>query len=292
MSKTDVQNGAPHFAIPLTRVGVAGVRKPVGVVRGGRVNHLVGLVDVFVDLPSTQRGAHMSRNIEALNRTIDEHVRKEVGSLEDLASNIAQALLDRHSYAQTAEVDISAPYFRERKTPHHALPTLEHYGIRARVVATREGERRTITVEVVGMTACPCAMEGTREVLASQGHAVDAFPTITHNQRNRLTIGVETHAGQEVEADDLIDIAEASLSAPTFELLKRGDETRLVIMAHEQPRFVEDVVRAAVQAILQRYPRLPETAVVDVRSVAEESIHKHDAVAHFRGGLTALRILS
>jgi GTP cyclohydrolase-4 len=303
MSLPDVQSLRATRPFRLTRVGVTGVVKPLRVSRGGRANHLVGTFDVFVDLPAEQRGTHMSRNIEALNRVIDEHVRKESASLEDLASGIAHALLERHEYAAETEASVATEYFRERRTPENQAPTLERYGLFASAVAKRAGpERRTIGVEVVGMTACPCAMEGSRAILAARGHDVSGFPTITHNQRNVATLSLETSAGHAVdaaepgsssrarpidarrdwpgiEADDLIDIAEASLSAPTFELLKRGDETALVLLAHDHPRFVEDVVREMLHRVKERYVHLPADTVLVARSEAEESIHKHNAFA-------------
>ncbi|HEX2023062.1 MAG TPA: GTP cyclohydrolase MptA [Candidatus Thermoplasmatota archaeon] len=290
MRLPDVQSHRAPRPIRLTRVGVTDVVKPVRVSRGGRANHLVASFDVFVDLPAEQRGTHMSRNIEVINRLIDEHVRKETASLEDLASGIAHALLDRHEYAAEAEAHVSADYFRERRTPQNQAPTLERYALFASALVARgQPERRTIGVEVVGMTACPCAMEGSRAILAARGHDVADFPTITHNQRNVATLLVETGPGHMVEADELLDVAEASLSAPTFELLKRGDETALVMQAHDNPRFVEDVVREMLHAVRERWASLPDDTLVIARSVAEESIHKHNAFAERTATLGELR---
>jgi GTP cyclohydrolase-4 len=53
----------------------------------------------------------------------------------------------------------------------------------------------------------------------------------------------------------------------------------VVITAHRNPKFVEDVVRDNLAAILNRYPLLPDDTVVTVRSESEESIHKHNAMA-------------
>ncbi|HET6403395.1 MAG TPA: GTP cyclohydrolase MptA [Candidatus Thermoplasmatota archaeon] len=290
MTLPDVQSHRSPRPFRLTRVGVTGVVKPLHVTRDGKRNTLVGTFDVFVDLPAEQRGTHMSRNIEVVNRLIDEHVRKETASLEDLASGIAHALLERHEYAAEAEAHVSADYFRERRTPQNHAPTLERYELAARAHVGRNGEeRRAIAVAVIGMTACPCAMEGSRTILTQQGHDVEGFPTVTHNQRNIATLEVETGPGHYVEADHLIDIAEASLSAPTYELLKRGDETALVMQAHMNPRFVEDVVREMLHGVSERYGNLPDDTVVLARSEAEESIHKHNAYAERTALLSELR---
>jgi GTP cyclohydrolase-4 len=83
----------------------------------------------------------------------------------------------------------------------------------------------------------------------------------------------------EIEANSMIDLVEGQLSAPTKELLKRRDEARLVIQAHANPKFVEDIVRDILDAVVSQYPHLPDEATVIVRSESQESIHKHNAFA-------------
>jgi len=107
----------------------------------------------------------------------------------------------------------------------------------------------------------------------------DLVPTITHNQRNRSTIMIQVPEGEEVELNDLIDIVESSLSSPTHEILKRRDEAQVVIDSHENPKFVEDVVRDILSRILKRYSDFPDPTRIEVKSESEESIHKHNALA-------------
>jgi GTP cyclohydrolase-4 len=279
-----VQNERAHLAFRLNKVGVTGVVKPVQVRRPSRQVTLTTTFDVFVDLPPTQKGSHLSRNLEAINEVVDRSVRDPVGSLEDLTETIARSLLKRHDYATTSEVWAGADYFLERTSPW-GRTSLEPYRLVARANA-RRGEReveRSIGVEVVGMTACPCAMETLRDELAKAHPEVarwpDGIPIITHNQRNRTTLILQEPPGHEVEADDLIDVVEESMSAPTYGLLKRPDEGRLVEMAHRNPKFVEDVVRDVLDRLLKRYPKMPDATWVRVKSEAEESIHKHNAFA-------------
>ena len=279
-----MQNERAHVAFRLNKVGVTGVVKPVQVRRPDREVTLTTTFDVFVDLPPTQKGSHLSRNLEAINEVVDRSVRDPVGSLEDLTETIARSLLKRHDYATTSEVWAGADYFLERTSPW-GRTSLEPYRLVARANA-RRGEReveRSIGVEVVGMTACPCAMETLRDEFAKAHPEVarwpDGIPIITHNQRNRTTLILQEPPGHEVEADDLIDIVEESMSAPTYGLLKRPDEGRLVEMAHRNPKFVEDVVRDVLDRLLKRYPKMPHATWVRVKSDSEESIHKHNAFA-------------
>ncbi len=275
---TDVQNQKAEKRFKLTRVGVTGVRKPVSVKRPDKIVTLNIEVDAFVDLPSNMKGSHLSRNVEVIGEVVDDSVREPVPSIEDLTSLICKSLLDRHEYASRSEVRTEADYFLERKTPL-GRRSLEGYRIFAHATARRAGEpgvERSVGVEVEGMTACPCAMETIGETLEAK---IEGFPLITHNQRNRTTVEMDVPTGFEIEAEDLIAIVEGSMSSPTFEILKREDEAAVVRNAHENPKFVEDVVRGILSAVLEKYADFPDDAAVKVRSESEESIHKHNAFA-------------
>ena len=85
---------------------------------------------------------------------------------------------------------------------------------------------------------------------------LELVPLATHNQRGRGTLYVGT--GQQLNAEQLVDIVESSMSSPVYELLKRPDELFVVEHAHLQPRFVEDSVRIALATTLERYPELDD----------------------------------
>ncbi len=290
-----MQSESPANSYIITKVGVRDVVKPVQVRRPGRDLTLTTSLDVFVDLPANQKGSHLSRNLEIINELVDRSVREPVASLEELTETIAKDLLKKHEYASTSEVWARSDYFLERKTPW-GQSSMEPYRLVARANARRGAKSvdRSVGVEVVGMTACPCAMEMVRDSLEKAHPEVarwgDDFPVITHNQRNRTTLILQEPHGHEIEADDLISLVEASRSAPTFELLKRPDEGRLVEMAHRNPRFVEDVVREVLDRLLKAYPDMPDAAWVRVKSEAEESIHKHNAFAERETTFGELRL--
>ena len=278
----DVQNQRIEGGFRLTRVGVTGVRKPVNVERNGRKLTLTATFDLFVDLPSEQRGSHMSRNLEVIGEIVDESLERPVSAIEDLAAQITEKLLIKHEYAGCAEAVIRADYFMEKETPG-GRKTIEAYRIEGHAINRKGNLERYIGVEVVGMSACPCAMETLRAMLTEKypqfRDCISEIPIITHNQRNIVTIRLQIPEGMSVEAEDLIEIAEKSLSSPTFEVLKRDDEGRVVYEAHVNPKFVEDVVRDALHHILGKYPDFPDETAVTVKSESEESIHKHNAFA-------------
>jgi GTP cyclohydrolase-4 len=290
----DIQAEKLDNSFKLTRVGITGVKKPVHVKRPNRVVMLTVNIDVFVDLPANQKGSHMSRHVEVINEIVDQSVRKPVESLENLCNEIASILLHKHEYANDSEVNITSDYFLEKQLPS-GIKSLESYKIMGRAKARRGNSinKKMIGVEVVGMNACPCAMETIREYISTDHpefkDKLKTLPTMTHNQRNISSLMIEVPSNYLVEADDLIEIVEDSMSSPTFEILKRADEADVVYSAHTKPRFVEDVVREILTRVLQKFPDLPDDVFVTVRSESEESIHKHNAYAERITSLGELR---
>ncbi|MBQ7621264.1 MAG: GTP cyclohydrolase I FolE2 [Candidatus Methanomethylophilaceae archaeon] len=287
--KCDLQYGKGDAEYKLTRVGVKGVRKPIIVQRegtSGKVAHNLNCTfDIYVDLPKEQKGSHMSRNVEVLNEIVADSIKNPIIAVENVAVDILKRLMVHHEYAKEAEVHIEAEYFRESKTPL-GRDTFESYTILSGGHIVRDGEiTKMIGVEVIGMTACPCGQQTVTEMLDIHSDV----PVMTHNQRNVVTLMVYLPENVDVEANDLIDLVEKSFSSPTFELLKRPDEGQVIINAHSNTKFVEDVVRAVLDNFVKRYADLPDDVYVDVISDSEESIHKHDAYAEREATLGELR---
>lgn len=255
------------------------MRKQVTVRRAGVLGCLNCSIDVFVDLPSTQRGSHLSRNLEVIEEVMESSACAPVSGLEVLASDMCRGLLDRHQYATNAEVNVQADYFLDRKNPS-GRTTREYFRLTAKAHGSRgKSLKKMIGATAIGMTACPCAMETVREQAQGNITIQGGLPTISHNQRNVSTLMIEVPEKYDVEANDLIDILEASFSSPTYEILKRSDEAAVVINAHSNPKFVEDVVRDILTKVLELYGALPDEVLVTARSESEESIHKHNAFA-------------
>lgn len=273
----DVQARPSTFNFKITRVGVTGVKKLIHIKRPNMKNSnpLIVKMDLFVDLPASQKGSHMSRNLELVSDSIDINIEKPVSDLESFCAKIAKRLLEKHEYATFSEVKAEADYLIERKYPS-GKKGIEPFKLVAEARAKNTGEiKKLIGVKVIGMTACPCAME----VIKKIDNFKNGIPP-THNQRNITTLMIEVPGDDmSVDANDLIDIAEKSFSSPTFGILKRGEEGKLVFNAHRNPKFVEDVVRDILSSILNKYKHLPDNVMVIVRSESEESIHKHNAFA-------------
>lgn len=274
----DVQSRLAPSHFKLTRVGVTGVKKLVHIKRPNKksVLPLTVTIDLFVDLPASQKGSHMSRNLELITEIIDSTLKTPVFDLETFCAETAERLLKKHEYATFSEVKAEADYFLDVIYPSGQKGS-EPYKLKAEARAKSNGElKKLIGVQVIGMTACPCAMEVVRKLDGRKKN----YPAPTHNQRNIGTLMIEVPRGTEtVDADDMIAIVEEAFSSPTFSILKRKEEAELVLHAHAKPKFVEDVVRDILSTVLKTYKSLPDECIVIVRSESEESIHKHNAFA-------------
>ena len=294
----DIQNGKPAVHVRLGRAGVVGITKAILISdQEGPQQWFNTTFDLYADLDATQAGVHMSRFSDALNEVMEDIGSNTWPNIELLAEYIAKTIVEKQK-AFRAEVHIRTSFPLQRWTPISGRPTQEVYGLITQAVATREYTKRLIGVEVEGMVACPCAQDmvysfaqGRLQEEGFSGDVIekmlDVTPLATHNQRGRATLMIGTD--QSLDARDLVDLAESAMSSENYGLLKRPDELYIVNKAHANPRFVEDVAREMLRAVVEKYSDLPDETFVWARQRNEETIHKYDVEAEGWGTLGELR---
>jgi GTP cyclohydrolase-4 len=293
----DLQASSPEIALALSRAGVSGVQKAIRIRRGDAETVMAAVIDCTVDLAADQKGVHMSRFPELFEEAIELVVEREALLVEVLAEHIASRIVERQR-ALRAEVWIRAQWPIHRRTPVTRLQTQEMVTLCGIAAASEAGTRRVVGVEATGINACPCAQGLVRNRASErlleagfEGEDVEKIlalvPIATHNQRGRQTLFVGTET--DLDAVALLDVAERSMSAPIYDLLKRPDELFVVEHAHLQPRFVEDSVRHALRDALETFPQLDDDDFLLSRQVNFETIHVHDVVAERYGTVGELR---
>ncbi len=293
----DIQNGNPTVHVRLGRAGVVGVTKAILIGNEGQQQWFTATFDLYADLDATKAGVHMSRFSDALDEVLESVGMDVWPRIELLAEHIARTVIEKQKVTR-AEVHIRTAYPLQKWTPVSGRPTQEVYGLIAQAVATRDSCRRIIGVEVEGMVACPCAQDMVhsfaRVRLQEEGFAEDAIkkmldvtPLATHNQRGRATLLIGTD--QQIDASELIALAEGAMSSENYDLLKRPDELYIVNKAHANPRFAEDVAREILRAVVEKYTDLSDETFVWVRQHNDETIHKYDVEAEGWGTLGELR---
>ena len=291
----DTQDDTPNIPIKLTRVGVTGVKKLLQLERTNkRPIILLPTFDAFVDLPSHQKGVHMSRNPEAISEVLEEVANGSTVDVESLCAKIVEKMMTKHEYAERVEISMTTDFMFMKESPVTKNKTQEMAQLKAKAVGYRTEDdeieiRKSVGAEVIGMTVCPCAQESVRESDKTKllefldeettQKVLDTVTFASHNQRGVGTLLIEVPEHKVVKAEDLIDIIETSMSSPVCELLKRPDENATVMNAHRKPVFVEDCVRNMMEKIVQKYADFPDDTLITARQENQESIHRHNAYA-------------
>ncbi len=249
--KIDIQSQQDGRNISIDKVGVKNIQYPIVVEdRSKEIQHTTADLDIYVQLPHTERGTHMSRFIEVLNRYHEESF---IHDLEPFLEDIKASL-----NATAAFTRIRFPYFIRKKAPVSGIESILSYNC-VFEASCKEGYDLRIGVEVPVTTLCPCSKE-----ISEYG---------AHNQRSLIRI--EASYDEFIWLEELIEYAEASASCEIYSLLKRVDEKYVTERAYDNPRFVEDVIRELALKLQN------DTRITSFRIEAEnmESIHNHNAYA-------------
>ncbi|MCP8304974.1 MAG: GTP cyclohydrolase I FolE2 [archaeon] len=295
MKLPDIHGKHPDINLSLNKVGVVGVKMPIGYISlENKPVIIVPTFDVFIDLPSNQKGIHTSRNYEVITEVLSKYVGK-MYKLEDVSVAISKELLKKHKYATRSEVKAHGEAIFEQETPKTKILSYEPFKMMAKAFAERREDgsiiaKRMIGIGLTGITACPCAREVIRKVSEEEigkfGLEMDEIkkimnkiPMATHMQRAHGSIIIEIPEGVEMDATRLVQIITDSMSSSTFELLKRSDEAELVLRAAFNLRFVEDCVRYMMYYVIRDFPDFPDSTHLMFKVRSMESIHQHDLIA-------------
>jgi GTP cyclohydrolase I len=247
----DVQSRADTRRIPINRVGIKDIRHPVRVKdRSTGEQHTIATFNMYVNLPHSFKGTHMSRFVEV------QHHEREI-SVEAFRSMLLE--MTQRLDADAGHIEMSFPFFVMKRAPISGVESLLDYH------ATLIGECRNgetcmwVRVAVPVTSLCPCSKK-----ISERG---------AHNQRSHVTIKAKLRS--HVWIEELIDIAESEASCELYGILKRPDEKYVTERAYDNPKFVEDMVR-------DRAVRLHDDERISayvVESENFESIHNHSAYA-------------
>jgi GTP cyclohydrolase I len=250
----DVQGSADRRNIAIDKVGVKDIRYPIALhcpTTGGK-QHTVASVNMYVALPHYQKGTHMSRFLEVLNR------HHEAISSKDIV-DVCHDMKDRLE-AEEAHLELSFPYFIDKKAPVTGMPGKLDIEVTFEVTCNSHNDF-VMGIKVPATSLCPCSKE-----ISEYG---------AHNQRCVMEAKVRFAEGENLWIEELFEIVEKCASTQVFAVLKRPDEKFVTEDAYDHPKFVEDIVRDLALA-LDAEPRI---SWFQVNSENFESIHNHNAYA-------------
>lgn len=253
MEMQDVQNQRDYRNIPIDRVGIKNLKYPI-TVRDKREGHqpTVATINMYVNLPHRDRGTHMSRFVEML------HLFRPAVSLKNFSVILEE--MKRHLNAASAHVDVTFPYFIEKKAPVSESVGLMDYTCRIIGVSDSEGKIDLVSEVIVPISSvCPCSKE-----ISDAG---------AHNQRGEVRLS--TRFKKFIWLEDMIELIEGTASCDVYSILKRVDEKHVTEKAFANPKFVEDIVRDVAMKLKQD----DNITWFTVSAENFESIHNHSAYA-------------
>lgn len=248
----DVQNLRDYRNVDIEKVGIKNIRYPITVLdKANGTQSTVASINMYVNLPRHFKGTHMSRFVEVLNAHRNEINLKHFGTILEELRRILKA--------ESAHMQVTFPYFIEKRAPVSGAPGLMEYTCEffGSVGATRVF---AVGVTVPVTTLCPCSKE-----ISSRG---------SHNQRGLVSVRVMYRKFFWIE--DLIQLVEESASCDVYAVLKRPDEKYVTEKAYDNPAFVEDVVRN----VALKLDADPNFQAYSVEAENFESIHNHSAYAY------------
>ncbi|MGE5616045.1 MAG: GTP cyclohydrolase FolE2 [Bacillota bacterium] len=248
----DVQASPDSRKLDIDQVGIKAIRHPVRISeRSGGVQHTIAMFNMYVGLPHHFKGTHMSRFVEIL----EAHEREiTVETFQVMLREMVEKL-----EAEEGRIEMSFPYFIEKKAPVSGVKSLMDYEVTFTGVIRRKTASFTMKVLVPVTSLCPCSKK-----ISARG---------AHNQRSHVTVTART--SEFVWIEEIVDLVEKQASSELYGLLKRPDEKFVTERAYDNPKFVEDLVRD-VASVLNLDERI-EAYVVESENF--ESIHNHSAYA-------------
>jgi GTP cyclohydrolase FolE2 len=268
----DVPKEKPSFPLPLDQVGISG--KTVWVLfKNGQWGRLPFAAEILINLPGDIRGIHMSRIEQAISDLHNE----EFDDLREYVLRLGNKVMEGQR-ASTGTISLQGQVPLLQQTPVSDKLSIDTVEISVQGDFHDDknlaSPRIMMGVALCHLTACPCTL-AYNEVLFN--HQDSSCPAATHSQRTKTALTIESNStSPAVTFDELIDCLSGALHV-SRDLLKRPDEAELILKAHRQPQFVEDVVRETAREAGRRFGgRLPTTTRVLIKSLSLESIHIHD----------------
>ena len=256
----DVQEREPSIREEIGKVGVKNVKIFLKMTTGKKEIFYLPTIDLFINLPESKRGIHMSRLTETITDVLLNKARKLGGRLEEFGKEVLLDLERRHPYDK-GEIAMRAVLFIKKETPVTKIESMEPYDVEVNVEKEGVSFRKTLIVGVIGSTACP--------------HSIEKTNGKAHVQRARLRVELLVNMDCPVLLEELIAACEGAFSSATYTILKTEDEQSLVKRMYENPKFIEDVVRDCFDNV----KGLGYKGLVKITGTSEESIHKHDVIA-------------
>jgi GTP cyclohydrolase IB len=308
----DIQNESKDFInLPIQKVGVRNIKVPFRVKQKNNNEYFntIATVSSYCNLSDSLRGINMSR----ISRTINDVLSKNEWGFDNLNDFVLE--LQRAHETNNVWIKAKFEYIFKTETPITKIISYEPVQVTFESVLTDGVVKNYLSVETVEMSLCPCSKEMSLLVNNLTDEEKQLLDTLqdrqntnlltkinnagfgAHNQKSIIEVKVELNRFNKINnilwIEDLVDIIQQSVSAPTWSTLKRPDEKyvtevsymgayiddnfNIVEVDRGGPKFVEDIGRH----IAIKLNCLLDKSINDYCVVVnnQESIHSDNIVA-------------
>lgn len=248
----DTQNSLDKRGKSIQLVGISDLNYPFNFEDSNQKRQVAANFELSVFLPSSQKGTHMSRFIEVLNK--NEQTIFNANNFENLAQQIATEL-----ESEKAKIKIDFTWFIKKTAPMSKVQSFLDYQVSLVACFDSTKIKKQISIKVPVKSLCPCSKS-----ISDYG---------AHNQRSYIWVSIEPN--KNIQLSQIITAIEKNSSSELFSILKRVDEKYITEYAYDHPLFVEDSVRD----IAIELDKTDGVQQYQIHSENIESIHNHSAFA-------------
>ncbi|GAA0772395.1 GTP cyclohydrolase FolE2 [Clostridium subterminale] len=299
----DVQKYTQGFPnIFIEKVGVENIKVNMNIKSKYKNKQLViANIDSYCSLDENTKGINMSRIGRGINKVLKDN--KDKDGFDNLKKFVLE-LKDVHE-ADNVYIKANFDYMIDKQTPVTDLYSPEPVNVTFENLYEDNKHRSMITVKAVETSLCPCSKQMSllkNNIKDKELNLIRQLPKElcdkilmsgfgAHNQKSEIKVKVELKENQSLWIEDIADIIKASVSAPTYTILKRPDEKWVTEVAYlggyfddgefkyvgGGPRFVEDISRDVVLKLNEYLDKKIVDYIVKVNNY--ESIHSDNISA-------------
>lgn len=289
-SFVEISDETPEFTVPVNWVSIANRKVYVNIKdQFSTDSHPMRILcdlTLSLSLAHDRRGAHMSRIEEKLGEVSVACYE----TLQDFASHLAVEIYNSQPCV-ASRVLVKGYCSRSVNTPKTGLKTQQVLTILSHAIFDGKCFKKKIGLIVPIIIACPCCMRTIQDLTKRKKlktNTSDFAFSPTHTQRGLVTVIIE-HSTDELDVKELLTLIE-EVTIPTCDLLKRSDETEIVLKVLQKPQLVEDISREIIVKLYETYNgKLPDKTVIQVGVLSFESIHSYNLRANIRMSLKEIR---
>ena len=255
----DVSKAPSESKLGIHKVGIRCVPVSLHIHLHSGVQETVAEASVYTDLSPEVTGSHLSRLVEVLGSIESQAIKSDMGIMRAYLDKLAERLGSQDAYLK-----LRFPILLKKPAPVSGILGTMRFDCTLQGELL-EGDLRVYKkIRVPYVSACICS----KSISLFNAHSQRSFADVTVLLRD-----------EDINYEDIIEIVEASCSAPIRALLKREDEKFVTEMMYDNAGFVETIIRS----VALKLDTLPLRGW-SVCCEHFESIHQHNAVSIIRGG--------